>query len=441
MDFLDFEIRAWQTDVEHVQVIVHSSPVGDMRAPEIVRFDPEEVDAFRRLFGDRVVGAPRPGRRQLADGGRLLAAMMLPPPVYSLLIRSQERAGPDNGLRIRLCLDGALTDLPWEFLYRPDAPDDSPLAGFMALDPALSLVRGSPRITHRVRPSRGKKRLLFAGTPFFVKGQDYWGVEEEGRLLAEELAHQEKILTFQSVRIGAPEFQTALANRVDIFHYSGHTDVAGETGYLLEDIRTDQPVGGGYEQWEHPDYRRAYGVDRLYWNPLYSETLGALLRGAGTRLAVFNACNSGRWLFVEPLIRAGLPVVIGTQGLVTNVGGTAFFNKLYSALVIGLSLEEAVSWARLHLLEPSVAGTEDAWEWGIFMVYMPTTDAVLFPRPVERDSRERQETARRQRMQTIVNVYENIGTVERLIRVEQEIGTVAAGGQVTGISSGQPANP
>lgn len=57
------------------------------------------------------------------------------------------------------------------------------------------------------------------------------------------------------------------------------------------------------------------------------------------------------------------------------------------------------------------------------MVYMPTTDAVLFPRPAQREARERQEAARRERMQTIVNVYQNIGTVQ--------------GGQVVGVSAGQ----
>jgi hypothetical protein len=33
MNFIDFELRAWQADAEHVQVMVHSSPAGDMREP------------------------------------------------------------------------------------------------------------------------------------------------------------------------------------------------------------------------------------------------------------------------------------------------------------------------------------------------------------------------------------------------------------------------
>ena len=30
MDFFDFEIRAWRTGKTHIQVIVHSSPAGDL---------------------------------------------------------------------------------------------------------------------------------------------------------------------------------------------------------------------------------------------------------------------------------------------------------------------------------------------------------------------------------------------------------------------------
>ena len=63
------------------------------------------------------------------------------------------------------------------------------------------------------------------------------------------------------------------------------------------------------------------------------------------------------------------------------------------------------------------------WQWAMFMVYMPTPEAVLFPKPKQAAVRERQAAARRERMQTIINVYQNIGTVQ--------------GGQVVGVSAGQ----
>jgi hypothetical protein len=53
---------------------------------------------------------------------------------------------------------------------------------------------------------------------------------------------------------------------------------------------------------------------------------------------------------VGPLLRNGLRALVGVQDIVSSVGSIAFVKKLYSALAVGLSLDEAVTWARLHLL-------------------------------------------------------------------------------------------
>jgi hypothetical protein len=57
-----------------------------------------------------------------------------------------------------------LIDLPWEFLYRPDAPARQPLAGFLVLNPRISVVREAPIVFQRITSSRQQERLLFAGT-------------------------------------------------------------------------------------------------------------------------------------------------------------------------------------------------------------------------------------------------------------------------------------
>ena len=137
---------------------------------------------------------------------------------------------------------------------------------------------------------------------------------------------------------------------------------------------------------------------------------------------MFSACNSGNWAFVEPLLRAEVPVVVGVQGLVEVRAAIAFSQQLYSALAIGLSLDEAVTWARLHLLEPGVLPEFLQWQWGIFMVYMQTPEAVLFPRPRNPQVAEQQNAARQARQVTIINVTQNIGSVQ--------------GGEVVGVSAG-----
>jgi hypothetical protein len=144
-------------------------------------------------------------------------------------------------------------------------------------------------------------------------------------------------------------------------------------------------------------------------------------------LAVFGACNSGRWPFAGPLLNAGLSALVGTQGTVSTRAALAFAEKLYASLAVGLTLDEAMTWARLHILEAGVSPGEESCEWGSFMAYMPTTEAVLFPRPHSRAVDEAQEAARRGRYATIINVYNNN------LDVDIDIETMT-GGQVTGIS-------
>ena len=94
---------------------------------------------------------------------------------------------------------------------------------------------------------------------------------------------------------------------------------------------------------------------------------------------------------MRPLMAQGLPATIGVQGAVRNDAALAFSSALYSALAVGLSLDEAVSRARLTVLRLGMTDTSkhpsqrpvfiSANDWLRFMVYMPTQEAVLFPRP------------------------------------------------------------
>ena len=398
----DFQLRAWKADASHVQVLVHASPAGGMRQPVTGAFDPGRIADIRKAVEEDMAAAVGDLERMI-DVGRGLAAVLLPEPVRTLLSRSLERIRPGDGIRVRLCLDEDLIDLPWEFLYLPPAEGGASLGGFLALDHRIALVREPPTTILRISPSSSKQRLVFAGTLYSnPDNPDLWDVKGEHERLVTALSPVADYLSVPFVTAAGNSIEQALASRAAIFHYSGHTDVAEGHGYLVRDLQDGQ-VGG----------------------TLLSEALEALLVRAGTRLAAFSACNSGRWSFVGPLVRAGLPVVIGVQGTVFTVTAAAFFEKLYASLAIGMSLDEAVSWARLHLLEPGVGLAQNSSEWGAFMVYMPTTEAVLFPRPRTRAVHQRQEAARRERQQTIVNVTQYI--------VTQNIGSNY--GQVTGVAN------
>ena len=141
-----------------------------------------------------------------------------------------------------------------------------------------------------------------------------------------------------------------------------------------------------------------------------SEELANLLHNAQTRLAVFSACNSGRWVFAEALLRAGLPALIGTQGSVSVQGASMFSEKLYAALAVGLTLDEAIIGARFQLLKEGGFNGHESLEWGTFMVYMPATDATLLPRAKEQSNvTSFQEAARQTSQATITAVTQRIG--------------------------------
>ena len=111
-----------------------------------------------------------------------------------------------------------------------------------------------------------------------------------------------------------------------------------------------------------------------------AEAVANLLHDAKTRLGVFERVrNSGKWGFVEPLLRAGLPALIGAQGIVSAKGAAVFCEKLYASLAVGLSLDEALTSARFHLLKAGGFNGRESLEWGVFMAYMPISEAILFP--------------------------------------------------------------
>jgi hypothetical protein len=416
MEFHDFHIRAWTVDRKNAAVLVHSSPAGAMQRPEKVVLDWEGLGAFRKIFHLTSGSAPANATADpLIAGGRGLASVVFPDPVVGLLIRSLERIDPEDGLRVRLCLDGVLSDLPWEYLVLPDVAGPKSPGGFLALDARVSLVREPPQ-PGRQRPKFQKKqRLLYFGTrQCNTEGKDIWEAAAERDKLFEALEPASAFLEKQAVLSNETDCQTALMRSggpIDIFHYSGHTDVENGNGYL---VASDVDL-------------KSQNFDRLY-----SNALGSLLRRAGTVVAVFSACNSGSWAFVEPLLLAGVPVVITAQGLVYVDVAIAFCERLYSSLAIGLSLDEAVTWARLHLLEPGVLPESLKWQWGAFMVYMQTPEAVLFPRPRKPQVTEQQNGARKARQVTIINVTQNIGSVQ-----SGKVAGVEAGGIGTQTRSGK----
>jgi hypothetical protein len=401
MRYSEFQLRAWTEPADRIQVLVHSSPEGSMRRPIATTVDPIRLEEVRRIANDQWLGAPGM-RARIAELSRMLSGIILPDAVSALLSQSLDGLGPGEGLRVRFCLDEPLVDLPWEYLAAPASSGQA--LGHLIHDERLSLVREAPIVTPPPPPTREPQRMVVVGA--FGPGEaDPWNIREEYRALEAALQPVRTFVTTDFVEGSGERIREALRMRASIFHYSGHTDVKEGRCYLVRELLA--PI------------QEVQQLDETTTVPLYADRLSGMLFQAGTTLAVFIACNSGRWGFVGPLLRSGIPAVIGVQGIVSVKAAFAFVAKLYSGLVVGLSLDEAVAGARFHVLDEGIGHGSESCEWGAFMVYMPTTEAVLFPRPAGEGAAHDRRVLFRRDMSLLISKRDLRRKIVRAYRVDE----------------------
>jgi hypothetical protein len=371
----ELEIRSRRVDPKHVDVWVHASPTG-AKTKRI------RVEAVENL-GDGLHLPADVDWWRAADVGRLLADIVFPPPIYRIVQEAIRALDQHSGLRVRLALDPSLIDLPWEYTYRPELRGEVLQAGFVFLDERLSLVRGAVARGRGLEPSDEPQQLLFLGA-FWPGGDDRWEVRSEYERLAMATRPVGEFVSMRFLDIvDTRAVDAELADGAAIVHYAGHCDLAGARGYLVREANADDR-----------------GIR------LFSDEFASGLRAAKTRLLVLNACNSGRWPVVEPLLRSGVAAIIGIRGVVSNVSAIAFCEVLYAALSVGLSVDEAVTFARQRLLLEAPSGYP--CEWGSFMVYMPTRESVPFPRRATRAVRAQQTALRKERTAQAAEVRDRV---------------------------------
>ena len=359
MIFHDLQIGAWEYSPERAQVIVLSSPVGRMRRPLTVHCNFAHFDEAAAFFpqSEWFSSAGLSGR--LRRLGQELAGVLLPDPILAVVKDSLKAIPAGNGLRLRLCFDERMADWPWEFATWPDAADAPDEAAFIALSERVSLVREAPAFLHAAgstAPEGEIERIVFAGTFWQTNSarDDHWGVQGEYIQLQQSLVH---VQHFASVEFcESTEIEVALNWPAGILYYSGHVD-PGEQGAHLVTLVADGQT---------PE-------------PLPVQRLAELMAKAQTKLAFFSACNSAQHEFADPLLKAGLPALIGSLGMVSNYSSPVFGSILFSSLVVGLSIDEAAAAGR-RAVQQSRWGSDPNYEWGGFVAYLPTSRVVLFPR-------------------------------------------------------------
>lgn len=381
LTYVDFVVQLRRKSPKLVDVLVYASPVGAMSRPHSVAFSAAEAENMRQSFcADSATNAT--GRMEINSGeatviGKRLASVLFPAPVHAMF--AQCLGNPDSGLRIRLALDASLVDLPWEYCYRPDRLEHVGISGFLLLDPQVSLVREAPNPRINLDPITGKQRMAVVGTLWEGK-VDGWEVRDEFRLLRKALKPVSGYVAPAFADASSKDaFGAHLQRGAAIFHYTGHCDFDPEGRAFL--VRE-------YRSWQAP----------LDSHKLFLDELARALSKARPRLAVMSACNSGFWAAVKPLLAAEIPAVIGVNGIVASQSAIEFCSKLYESLAVGLTLDEAVARARLHVLTASHA--LGLFDWGLFMVYMPSPQAVLFERRRDKSLATKQAEARRDHLDT-----------------------------------------
>jgi hypothetical protein len=293
----------------------------------------------------------------LIELGSLLFQALFHGAVKEAYARSQGGLAPQQGLRVRLDLDPAQTEiagLPWEFLYDPD---QGPLA---LLDAPIVRYLPQPSAIPKLATSLPLKLLLTgAFTPPAPE------VERELTEVREALAPLEQS-GYVTIQVEEHLTQSILQRRLregfQIWHFIGHGGWSrdGRSGTLLFEDGTGSSKA------------------------VSAAELNILLNRSGLRLVVLDACNSAE-IKTEPyrsvapaLVKAQVPAVIAMQFTVPQEATRPFAGEFYRALGEGLPIDACVTEGRKAVMNTTGLRNPD---WGIPVVYTRAPDGTLFEVP------------------------------------------------------------
>ncbi len=393
--YLDFVVVADQVKLRKGQVAsfgvrVFESPAGEGESEERVKVPADlaaRIGWLDRRQIDDDVGAQ-------IELGQILGDLLLPPAARRLFDASLGRLADDEGLRVRLRLAEALTDVPWEFAWVGRHGGEPDATGFLALDPRISIVRHQPVATPLPAPAEaaaGRRVVVATASPDGYPPLPSLATEREA--LAGALDGVAGVTAAFVADAGQASVLEALSAGADVFHFAGHGTPDG--GLVL--------AGAGA------------GADVVP-----ADRVAEMVQAKGVRLAVLGACDTGRrddhnvWSGVAAaLVQRGVPAVVVMQFTIGDRRAAAFAGALYRALVAGLTVDEAVALGRTAIRTVSTGQYADVRDWGVPVLYLRDEGDRLFE-PVS----------------TAAAVEEAVAGSTRLY--QQRVGNVSAGGLVLG---------
>ncbi|MCP4214535.1 MAG: CHAT domain-containing protein, partial [bacterium] len=297
--------------------------------------------------------------------GQWLATLLLPPPVLKLLLSSINAVkSKEKGLRIRLRPEGLLGNIPWEYTLLNRGGGEAVSSDFLALMPDISIVRQQAATlpVGEVKAGDTARMVVASANPADYKQLN---LDEEDASLRTLLSNNKRIeATF--IMNATPETLAEALENVHLFHFSGH---------------------GEFEVLDPDDWGGVSGKGLIVLEDgnnksvaVSAEQLAIQLRHAGVRVAVLNACKSGRrddynvWSSVSAaLLKAEVGAVVGMQSPVSDKSALAFNSAFYMTLISGRSIDEAVAKGRL------AASGKNPCDWAVPVLYLRNSDGVIFP--------------------------------------------------------------
>lgn len=429
LTYRDFniELTGLQDDGVFTVRVLGQTPGGEMPAADAERATYHR-EAFSRTLGK--LQRRRTSRAELVQLGGMLADLLLPGRVRRLFEDSLRALGQGEGLRLRLRVEPLpLAALPWEYIYLRRAAGEEMDSDFLGLQRRVSIARyetiGAP-----LKPLQAREKIrIVAALANPIDHPVTLDLTADRRAISAAIddlksraQEVESVVLPEATRSGLLQ---AIGGG-DIFHFSGHGTF--ETAELTPQ---GQLLKRGQIILEAEDGTS----DRVD-----SRQLASSLGQAGVRLVVLGACQSGQrdeggaWTGVAPaLVRENIPAVVAMQYGVMDHNAARFIAHLYTRVLGGYAIDEAVSEGRLAIY--THAGLENR-DWGVPVLYLRADDGVLFPLPaVEAGSAESPLVVVQRRLGTVRG--EDIGAVigEMVggrLEVRDKIRVVEPGGRSVG---------
>ena len=364
VETLDFRVEIGVGGMDGYEVALRAPDGGEMTVAMRFPVPASELEALAARIPDAVIASSATVRRGVSSEerpvqqlGALLFDAVLAGDSRGMFAASRHQADRE-GRQLRMVMQirpPELARLPWEFLF--DSREDD----YVCL--GTPLIR-YPQVLAPVRPLQVTAPLRILGMIARPSDQETLATASEQHRLHDALGGLQRAGRIELDWVPGQtwrDLRSAMRHGTwHVLHFIGHGgfNAATQEGALA--LADDH--GGTYQ--------------------LGADSLAMLLRGhPSLRLVVLNACDTGRANALDTfssvaaaLIRRGVPAVLAMQHEITDQAALEFSRTFYEELADQPSVDRSVMQAR-QAVRLALPGS---LEWGTPVLYMRSTDGVLF---------------------------------------------------------------